>query len=182
MRAIPLLAATLVALPAATPAQAEPLELGALVVRSGFEKAERFDDEAGAQSFWGKASVTQWSASRESGASWRVVELVPARPAKAVTGYLARWRASHGCTANEVKDLPRSVRDGKELPQLTFEGSCKGGDRFVMRVLVVDGRAYELHADARVVGSKVDLRAELKALLERVELRPPEPAKAPAKK
>lgn len=116
---------------------------------------------------WGPAQERSWSKTSTSGATLRVVEVVPARPATSLKGYLARWRAGHGCTAQELRLPP--LRLG---PELSFRGSCKGGDIYAIKVLLAKGRVYELHADTRVGGPAADLPAALQALAQAVELRP----------
>ena len=95
-----------------------------------------------------------------------MVETVPQRPASSLQGYLSRWRARHGCTAKELR-LPRLHRG----PELDFEGSCKGGDVYVIKVLLAKGRVYELHADTWAGGPVVNLRAAIEAFLGTVEIR-----------
>lgn len=140
----------------ATPPPAAPgasTEHGALVIRAGFQgiSAVEYPEESAE---WGPAKVRSWSKTSTAGATLRVVEIVPSLPATSLRGYLGRWRAHHGCIARELRLPPL---------QLNFEGSCKGGDLYAMKVLLAKGRVYELHADTRAGGPAADLRAALGA-------------------
>lgn len=141
------------------------LQLRALTV-TGFEAAavETFDGDA----FFGKVTARSLTA-RRGEVTARVVELAPTR-VRRLDGYLAAWRKHHGCTAKEVQGLPALRRGATTPPQLTFGGVCEGGDTFLIRVVALEGVAYELHVDAPALGG-ADLRPAMEDLLERVELR-----------
>jgi len=151
-------------------AGAEPLELAALRVKAGFEKAEIHEEKA-EQGAWGRATEKTWSVRTEKGVWWRVVEVVPQKPPRSLAGFLGRWLANHGCAAKEVKDLPPLSHEGLAPVQLAFGGSCKGGDLYLIRVALLGDRAYEFHVDTGVASAPADLRAEMKALLEQVEFK-----------
>lgn len=145
---------------------AAAVELRSLTLGRGFEAAavESFDGDG----FFGRLTA------RSRSVAWgaitaRVVELAPPK-ARRLDGYLAAWRAQHGCTAKEVKGLPLLARQGTTPPQLTFGGACEGGDAYLIRVIALAGVAYELHVDAPVA-SGADLREAMRDLLSRVELR-----------
>jgi hypothetical protein len=121
---------------------------------------------------WGRAHVTRVEGTDARGVSYRLARLEPhARPhwPKRRADWLRRWRAGHACTARFVDAIPPSRRGKLVPPQMTFAGSCEGGDRYVMRVLVVDRVAYELHVDhlARAGGAAVS-EAELGKALARL--------------
>jgi hypothetical protein len=142
------------------------LELRALTIASGFDDAtvDRYESDA----FFGHCSATQRSV--RVGKVWRrVVELTPTKR-RTLDGYLGAWRGNHGCTADEVRGVTSLTRRGVRPPQLTFGGSCEGGDTYLLRVILLEGVAYELHVDTSVM-TKVELRGELEDLLSRVELK-----------
>jgi hypothetical protein len=141
-----------------------PTEHGALVVRAGFEGVSPVEHPEGSGE-WGPAKERSWSKTSSTGATLRVVEVVPARPPTSLKGYLGRWRAGHGCTAKELR-LPQLGLG----PELNFEGSCKGGDLYAIKVLLVKGRVYELHADRRVGAPATDLRAALQTFAATIAL------------
>lgn len=125
-------------------------------------------------SHFGAASLRMWSVNDGAGLWSRVVEIVPERRPRGLAGYVGHWRSGHGCTAREVRDLPPSKRTGSAPPpQVTFEGSCEGGDAYITRVLVVGAVVYELHVDRRIGASRGSLPDAMKALLARVELKAP---------
>jgi len=128
-----------------------PLALRRLTV-AGFQRAERVERED-EEAHWGRVSTRSFSLKGE-GQEWkRVVEIrLGRRSPRSLKGYLRHWRASHGCTAKEVRDLPKTMRGSDAPPQLTFAGVCKGGDAYIIRVLLLDDTAYELHADSYARG------------------------------
>jgi len=151
---------------------ARPLLLRRLTVRSGFERAEVLEPKDEEEAHWGRvAAVKSWSVRGEDQVWTRVVEIqLGARSRRSLSGYLPRWLQSHGCVAREVKDLPPLKQGSRALPQLTFSGSCKGGEIYLMRVILIGDTAYELHADASPQVKGARLRAALLALFSRLEL------------
>lgn len=151
---------------------ARPLVLRRISIRFGFERAVPVDDEERDEAHWGKVNASRsWSTQSQDRVWTRVKELVlgPRSP-RTLAGYLARWRTIHGCAAREVKDLPPLERGGRALPQVTFGGTCEGGDAFLTRVLLVDDTAYELHADGSALQVKAPrLREALQELLSRID-------------
>lgn len=144
-----------------------PLRLQRLTV-AGFQRAERTERED-EEAHWGRVSTRSFSLKGE-GQEWkRVVEIrLGRRSPRGLEGYLRHWRASHGCTAKEVHDLPKTTRGLDAPPQLTFSGVCKGGDAYIIRVLLLGDTAYELHADSYVRGGP--LRPRFLELLSAVQV------------
>lgn len=154
---------------AATPPSDAALELIRLRVAGAFAEPEVVEDVA--EAHFGESSLKMWSV-QEDGVWTRVVEIIPKKRPKGLAGYLRHWRASHGCTAEESRDLPPSKRSGSPPPpQVTFRGSCEGGDAYILRVLLIGDVVYELHVDRR--GLDAPLRRAMLRLLARVELKAP---------
>ena len=132
-------------------ARPDPIPLEALTVRSGFEQAQLQERGSEDEPYWGKVHARLLTVEGAQGLVTQVVELRlgPEAP-RNLAGYLRSWRASHGCTATQIRDVPALRLGASEPPQLTFEGTCKGGDVFVNRVLLVGQVAYELHVYALI--------------------------------
>lgn len=151
---------------------AKPLVLRRLTVKSGLERAEVLERKDEQEAHWGKvAALRSWAVRGKDQVWTRVIEIqLGERSPRRLAGYLPRWLKSHGCTAKEVKDLPALKQGTREPPQLTFAGSCKGGERYLKRVLLLGDTAYELHVDASPMTKEVRLREALLALFSRLEL------------
>jgi hypothetical protein len=158
--------------PTADATAAKPLALRRLTVRSGFERAEVIERKNEQEAHWGKVpAVRSWAVRSEDQVWTRVIEIqLGDRSPRSLSGYLPRWLKSHGCTAKEVVDLPPLKQGSRTPPQLTFSGSCKGGERYLKRVLLLGDTAYELHVDASPLVKAARLREALLALFARLEL------------
>jgi hypothetical protein len=145
----------------------EPLKIGTLSV-SGFEHAEVLEVTE-TVAHWGEVTSRSWAVA-QGGIFKRVVEhRLGSKAPRTLAGYFRHWRALHGCTAKEVSNLPATRRE-PPLPEITFEGSCKGGDTYLMRVFRLGDAAYELHVDGPVGISPQKLRAAMLELLKQVAL------------
>jgi hypothetical protein len=99
---------------------------------------------------WGRGHVTIVEGTDSRGVSYRLVRVTPrARPRwpRRRAELLRRWRAGHACTAALVDAFPPLRRSARTPPQITFAGSCEGGDRYLARLLSLDRLIYELHVD-----------------------------------
>ncbi len=155
---------------------APPLVLRRLIVRPGLERPEVIERAAHDDAHFGRVAMKSWSSLDDDGVWTRVVELqLGRRSPRTIAGYLEHWRRSHGCTTTQVEDVPPLGRLPHLPPQLTFGGSCEGGDIYLMRVVILAGTAYELHADTSIAnvrqGPMPPLRPALAALLDRLALR-----------
>jgi hypothetical protein len=104
----------------------------------------------GGDPLWGRSRVTIVEGTDARGVSYRLVRVTSrARPRwpRRRTDLLRRWRAAHACTAVLVDVASPLRRGARPPPQITFAGSCEGGDRYVTRLLSIDGLIYELHVD-----------------------------------
>jgi len=155
----------------------EPLVLRRLTLTAGLEGAGKQQERAAVPEWGGTVVTRSFSACDRDHVCRRVVEHeLGARGPRDLSRYLARWRAHHHCAVKLVRDLP-PLRLGVWVPpQLTFAGSCEGGDFFVIRVVHLGDTGYELHADwqLRVGGADGSqrLRPVLRALLSEIKLTP----------
>jgi len=84
--------------------------------------------------------------------------------------WLARWRRQHGCTA-KIATWAKPLASVK-APQLTFEGSCKSGEGYVIHVVQLERKIYELHVDASVFAvNEARLREAMRELVSRTRVR-----------
>jgi hypothetical protein len=81
--------------------------------------------------------------------------------------WLARWRASHGCVAEVTRAITPIA--WLKARQLTFRGRCKGGDNYLIHVVVLDKTIVELHVSTMERGvTDTRLEEALRSLLARV--------------
>ena len=102
---------------------------------------------------WGESRITIVEGTDARGVSYRLVRATPrARPRwpRRRAELLRRWRAAHACSADVVAAIPPLRLGARTPPQITFAGSCEGGDRYVARLLLIGGLGYELHVDQRL--------------------------------
>lgn len=147
---------------------------------TGFEDAKVVEvDGAGAEGhpYFGAKASERAAVLERDGLRYSVAELGPTKRTS-LDGYLRVWRGNHGCVAREVKGFPLLRGDGgggRAPPQLTFGGTCKVAVRYLSRVVLVRGMAYELGVEASLFGAggearKVDLDAAMVEFLGRVTL------------
>lgn len=127
--------------------------------------------------YFGPKARVRAAVLERDGLRYSVAELGPTKRTS-LDGYLRVWRGNHGCVAREVKGFPllgRDGRGGRAPPQLTFGGTCKVPVRYLTRVVLLRGVAYELGVEAPLFGAggqaqKVDLDAAMLEFLGRVTL------------
>jgi hypothetical protein len=117
---------------------------------------------------FGHVKTTSWTIKTAMGSVWNVVTLhLSKKSPRTLKRYVMHWRSQHGCTAEELPDIPLLEANGQTPEQVTFGGVCKGGDAFQIRVVLLRNQAFELHAYTERMGQG---RADLSELLKHVSL------------
>lgn len=136
----------------ARPAGAMEVTLPHLAVTLAGAGLERLVEEEGAGP-WGAARIAWHSSTGADGITRRVAHIQPRRAPRPsrLARFLSTWRKSHGCVARTTRAFFATRRRAATPPQLTFQGSCEGGDHYRLRVLVVGGAVYLLQVHGSVV-------------------------------
>jgi hypothetical protein len=128
---------------------ATPVSVG--VLRAEFPAGVVAQQRAldGDDAIWGRGHVTLVEGTDAEGITYRLIEHKPRKRLASLkpAQLLRRWQASHACAPLLRHDPPPLRRGRQAPPQITFAGTCEGGDVFVVRLLLVDGVGYEIHAD-----------------------------------
>lgn len=116
----------------------------------------------------------------EDGGIFRSLIVVTLTRPTSIKGYLARWRHHHKCAATTRPfdyPVPYSTRTGAARtnpPQLEWEGSCAGGDSYIIRAIHLRTQVVEVHVDRRALRGP-DLEPAFLALLRQIRLLPTAP-------
>jgi len=93
-----------------------------------------------------------------------VIVITPKRPHR-FKGYLAEWLHHHKCTGEEIRVGGASrfdtTTEPAEIPaQVTWTGSCAGGDHYIARAIGVGHQIVELHLDVGLQSKVANHTAE----------------------
>jgi hypothetical protein len=120
----------------------------------------------------------------EAGVSYQVMLFTPKRALK-VSGYLERWRHSHKCSARTLQigeatrfqaragegASPQAIPPQATPSQITWGGSCAGGDFYIARAVSVGKQIVVLSA-SKFIGSQASLDEAFVRLLNQAKLSP----------
>jgi hypothetical protein len=131
--------------------------------------------------FEGPAQYVQW---KEGSITYQVTAITPGKR-QSFKGYLARWRHSHKCTAEEISlghqlSVTAPGAAGNETPpQTTWKGVCADCGSFIIRAIRLKRQVVELHAGRGCGGLMPPppiptLEQAFETLLDRVRLAPGE--------
>jgi hypothetical protein len=116
----------------------------------------------------------------DDGTSYEIVLITLKRP-RAFHGYLARWQHNHKCTAAERQigkpiEISAVGRKLKEIPpQLTWSGTCAGGDTYIVRAIAIGRQIVEAQVWLNIGRSGANLERSFSTLLDQLIVSPASP-------